>query len=116
MSKMIKQAYPVTITVAKGRNVPPGTAISLPADEADRLAGVFGTIPATEDAASSAPVARSSKPSLKSLEAAVVAKTAALEKATSMVEAENSAANLEALDRAQDELTAAEKALEEAKG
>lgn len=117
MSKSIKQAYPVTITMGRGKEIAPGTPITLPEEDANRLASIFGTVPVVEVAStSSTSSARASKSAIKALEAEVSAKVAALEEATKKVEADPSDANLDALDAAQAELAVAEKALEEARG
>ena len=42
--KSVRQAYAVTLIVA-GREVLAGTVVSLPQDEADRIATLFGTVP-----------------------------------------------------------------------
>lgn len=42
--KTVRQAYAVTLTIA-GKDVPPGIAVSLPQEEADKIAALFGTVP-----------------------------------------------------------------------
>ncbi len=42
--KFVRQAYAVTLIVV-GREVPAGTVVSLPQEEADRIATLFGTVP-----------------------------------------------------------------------
>ncbi len=42
--KTVRQAYGATLTIA-GKDVPPGTVVSLPQDEADKIAALFGTVP-----------------------------------------------------------------------
>lgn len=54
MAKPIKQAYPITIR-KDGKDIAPGTPVSLPEDEANRIAALFGVIPATAAAPAPAP-------------------------------------------------------------
>ncbi len=43
-------AVPVTLVV-EGKQLPPGTPVELPADEADGLVARFGSVPVPDDAA-----------------------------------------------------------------
>lgn len=43
--KTVRQAYGVTLCIA-GKDVAPGTVVTLPQDEAEKIAALFGIVPA----------------------------------------------------------------------
>ncbi len=114
MSKTIRQAYAAVIVTGKGkgREVPAGTPITLPEDEARRIADAFGVVEPT------APVRRARSAStaeLQRLEDEVKKRADDLEEAAAKAEGDTSEANLAALDKAKRDLAEAEESLAEAR-
>ena len=117
--RIIKQAYPVTLRI-NGKDVPPGTMVALPQDEADKIAVLFGVLQGTRaaPAAASKPdqaAIQANKPDLAALQAGLDEAQAAYDEAHAALQ-KIDAGNDEALafEKAEARLTAAEKALEEA--
>lgn len=106
-SKTIRQAYAATIIGNDGKPVPPGTAITLPADEADRLREAFGVVATTETSRRS----RGASVERRKLEEEVKARADHLTAAAEAAEKDASVANLEALLQAERDLVIAEAAL-----
>lgn len=111
MAKMIKQAYPVTIMVGKGKSVPPGTPVALPDTEALRLAEAFGTV---EASARPAAARRADDAGVAALEKAVSEKADVLARAAEAAEKDPTVENVAAMQQAQSDLAAAENALKAA--
>lgn len=105
-TKTIRQAYGVTLSV-NGKDVQPGTAVTLPQDEADKLAAQFGVIPAT---AAQASVERTLKPANTKAEPDLTALQTELDEAQKAYDSANAA--LEDADAGDDEVAAFEKAEE----
>ncbi|WP_273794325.1 hypothetical protein [Brucella intermedia] len=120
--KIITRAYAATLIVA-GKDIPPGTDVPLPEDEARRIGEMFGVIPATSKMDASAkprqPVPPSKGPDREALEKAVEEARKAYDDAKVALEHQDAgdeeANAFEAAEKALDEAERAlEKALEEA--
>lgn len=117
--KTITQAYAATLIVA-GKDIPPGTDVPLPEDEARRIGDMFGVIPATNKMDASArtrqPAPPAKTPDLDALEKAVEDARKAYDDAKGALEhqdaGDDEANAFEAAEKALDEAEAAlEKAL-----
>ncbi len=109
--KTITQAYAATLIVA-GKDIPPGTDVPLPEDEARRIGDMFGVIPATSKLDASAktrqPAPSVKTPDLEALEKAVEDARNAYDDAKVALE------HQDAGDDEANAFEAAEKALDEA--
>ncbi|MBA8843673.1 hypothetical protein FHW02_001725 [Ochrobactrum sp. RH1CCR137] len=109
--KIITQAYAATLIVA-GRDIPPGTEVPLPEDEATRIANMFGVVPATSKldapAKTRQPAPPAKTPDLEALEKAVEDARSAYDDAKVALE------HQDAGDDEANAFEAAEKALDEA--
>ncbi|MDG9790528.1 hypothetical protein [Brucella anthropi] len=109
--KTITQAYAATLIVA-GKDIPPGTDVPLPEDEARRIGDMFGVIPATNKMDASAktrqPAPPAKTPDLDALEKAVEEARKAYDDAKGALE------HQDAGDDEANAFEAAEKALDEA--
>nr|WP_313372480.1 hypothetical protein [Brucella intermedia] len=116
--KIITRAYAATLIVA-GKDIPPGTDVPLPEDEARRIGDMFGVIPTTSklDAAARTrqPAPSVKTPDLEALEKAVEDARSAYDDAKVALEHQDAdddeATAFEAAEKALDE---AEAALEQA--
>lgn len=117
--KTVTQAYAATLVVG-GKDIAPGTPVTLPEDEAIRIALVFGVVPATNEAVK--PTRALSSGSQKASEVELFAK--ALEKAQQEFDAAKAALEsetagddeLKAFEAAEAALNAAEQAHTDAQG
>ncbi len=109
--KMITQAYAATLIVA-GKDIPPGTDVPLPEDEARRIGEMFGVIPATNkidaQVKTRQPAPPAKTPDLEALEKAVEDARSAYDDAKVALE------HQDAGDDEANAFEAAEKALDEA--
>ncbi|WKT93764.1 hypothetical protein QYR01_20190 [Brucella anthropi] len=109
--KIITQAYAATLIVA-GKDIPPGTDVPLPEDEAKRIGEMFGVIPATSKVDASArtrlPAPPAITPELDVLEKAVEEARKAYDDAKVALEHQGAG------DDEANAFEAAEKALDEA--
>lgn len=118
--KTVRQAYGATLTIA-GKDVPPGTVVYLPQDEADKIAALFGTVPedrsltrVPEATKPPAPVKTVDLDALKvELEAAQIGYDSAKD---ALAAPDAGDEELAAFEAAEKRLNAAEAALEEAVG
>lgn len=119
--KTVRQAYAVTLIVG-GKELAPGTAVTLPQDEADKIAAMFGTIPAVRsEKAPAEPDKVSTEPErtvdLAALEKAVEEAQIAYDAAKALLEEPDvSDADLKVFEEAEARLDAAEQALADAGG
>ena len=118
--KTVRQAYGAMLIVA-GREVPSGTAVTLPQDEADKIAAMFGTVP--EDrflpkvSEVTKPPAQVKTVDLDALKAELEAAQLAYDSAKDALAAPDASdEQLAAFEVAEERLNAAEAALEEAGG
>lgn len=118
--KTVRQAYAATLTIA-GKDVPPGTAVTLPQDEADKIAVLFGIVPAVRSAREPMDVPTPKTPAkpvdLDALMKAVEEAQAAYDTAKAALdEPDAGAEELAAFEEAEARLNAAEQAVEDAGG
>ena len=116
----MRQAYAATLTIA-GKDVPPGTAVTLPQDEADKIAVLFGVVPAVRSAREPMDVPTPKTPAkpvdLDALMKAVEEAQAAYDTAKAALdEPDAGAEELTAFEEAEARLNAAEQAVEDAGG
>ncbi|ASV87039.1 hypothetical protein CES85_1064 [Ochrobactrum quorumnocens] len=116
--KTVTQAYAATLIVG-GKDIPPGTPVSLPEDEAKRIGDIFGVIPAVNEAVkpsrNATVIAKASETDAlaKSLETA----QQAFDAAKAALEGEDAGDDeLKAFEAAEKALNAAEQALQDAQG
>lgn len=116
--KTVRQAYAATLTIA-GKDVLPGTAVTLPQDEADKIAALFGVVPTSRSARETVDVPVPPVPAkpvdlvalMKTVEEAQTAYDTAK---SALDEPDAGADELTAFEEAEVHLNTAEKALEEA--
>lgn len=118
--KTVRQAYGATLTIA-GKDVPPGTVVSLPQDEADKIAALFGTVPEDRSLPKVSEVTKPPAPvktvDLDALKAELEAAQLAYDSAKDALAAPDAGdEQLTAFEVAEERLNAAEAALEEAGG
>lgn len=118
--KNVRQAYGATLTIA-GKDVPPGTVVSLPQDEADKIAALFGTVPEERSLPKLPEVAKPPAPvksvDLDALKAELEAAQLGYDNAKDALAAPDAGdEQLAAFEAAEKRLNSAEAALEEADG
>lgn len=118
--KTVRQAYAATLTIA-GKDVLPGTAVTLPQDEADKIAALFGVVPAVRSQRELADVPSSPVPvkpvDLGTLMKAVEEAQSAFDTAKAALDDPDAGADeLTAFEEAEARLNAAEQAVEDAGG
>lgn len=118
--KTVRQAYGATLTIA-GKDVPPGTVVSLPQDEADKIAALFGTVPEERSLPKLPEVAKPPAPvktvDLDALKAELEAAQLGYDSAKDALAAPDAGdEQLAAFEAAEKRLNSAEAALEEADG
>lgn len=116
----VRQAYAATLTIA-GKDVPPGTAVTLPQEEADKIAALFGTVPEERSLPKLTGVTKPSAPArtadLDALNAELEAAQLVYDNAkAALAEPDAGDEQLAAFEAAEGRLNAAEAALEEAGG